>query len=106
MGVPAHYNLKSCRFRFQIQFVQIVQNVDRDAADFEHIGGGNLLRPGVAIHVAANRGNWRNLSQPFQDGRIADVAGMNDVVRAAQRGQSLRTKQSVSIGDDADDPIH
>ena len=103
MGVPAHNHLKSCRFRLQIQLVQIVKNVDRDAGDFEHIRGWNLPRPGVAIDIATNRCNGSNLSQRLQNGGIADVAGMNDVVRAAQRGESLGTKQAVSIGDDADD---
>ena len=103
MAVPADDNCKSRRFRLQIQFVQIVKHIDRDAADFEHIRGGDLPGPGFAIHISADRGNWRNLSQLFQDGGIADVAGMNDVVGAAQSGESLRTKQAVGIGDDADD---
>ena len=103
MGMPVNHNRKSRRLRFQIKLVQIVQHVDRDAADFEHIRGRNLARPGLAIHVAANRGDRRNLCQLFQNGRIADVAGMNDVVGAAQSGKSLRTKQAVGIGNDADD---
>ena len=103
MAVPVDDDRKSRSLRLQIQFVQVVQNVDRHAADFKHIGGRNFPRPSGAIHVAANRGDGRNLGQLFQDGGIADVPGMNDVVGTAQRGESLRAKQAVSIRDNADE---
>ena len=102
MAVPINNHGKSCRLRFQIQFAQVVQHIDRDATNFKHIGRRNLLRPGFPIHIAANGGNRRNLSQLFQDVRIADVSGMNDVVRSAQGGESFGTKQAMSIRNDAD----
>lgn len=86
VAVPINDNRKSGGFGFQIQFRQVVQDVDRHALDFKHIGGRNLLRPCFPIHVAADRGNRRDLSQFFQDNWIADVAGVNDIVRPAQGG--------------------
>ena len=106
MRVSINHNTKSRSLRLQIEFVQVVKNVDGDAADFEHIRGGNFAGPGIAVHVAANRGHRSNTSQLFQNGRIANVATMNDVVRSAQSGKSLGSKQAMGIGDNADDPIH
>ena len=105
MRMPAHHHLKSRSFRFEIQLVQIVKNVDRDAACFEHIRDGNLAGPGVAINIATNRGNRRNLSQLLQNGWVTDVTRMNDVVRTAKSSQGFRAKQAVSIGNDADDRL-
>ena len=93
---------KSRSIRLQIQFSQVMQYVDGDAANFKYVGRGNFPRPDFAIHVAAYGSHRRNRSQIFQDVRIADVASMNDVVGSAQGGKSLRTKQTVRVGDDAD----
>ena len=66
VAVSVDYDGKSSRFRFQIKLLKIVQHVDRDAANFEHIREGNFVRPGLAIDVAANRSNRCNLGQLFR----------------------------------------
>ena len=101
--MPAHHHPKSRSFGFQIQLVQIVKNVDRDSAYFEHIRGENFASPSIAIHVAANRCDRSDLGQLIQNGRITDVPSMNDVVGSAKNGESLRAKQAVGIRDNADD---
>ena len=103
MAVSEDYNIKSRLFGLQIQFVQVVEHIDRNSADFKHIRRRDLLGPRFPIHIAADRCYGRNLRQRFQDQRIADVASMNDVIRTTQSGKGLRAKQSVRIGDDADD---
>lgn len=80
-----------------------MQHVDGDTANFEHIRGGNLPRPGFAVHIAANGSDWPNLSQLAEDFATADVTSVNDVVRSAQGGKGFGTKQTVSIGNNPDD---
>ena len=94
MGMPADNHAKSRSFGLQIQFVQVVENIDRDPADFEHIRGGIFLAqasrstfPRIAVTGAIS-------ASLFRIARIADVASMNDVVGTAQRGKGLRAKQA------------
>lgn len=63
----------------------------------ERKGGG----PGIGVHVAAYGEDWCDGFELVEDCRVADIAGMNDDVRAAQRGQSFRTEKAVGIRDEA-----
>jgi hypothetical protein len=92
MAVSADNHIKSRSFGLQIQFIQVVKHVNRNSGDFKHIRGRDLLSPRFPVHIAADRGYGRNLSQRFEDHRIADVAGMNDVVGAVQSGKGLGAK--------------
>jgi hypothetical protein len=58
--------------------------------------------PAPLVIVAANGGDRRDLGQPLQDGRIADVAGVNDEIAAAKRFDRLGPQQPVGIGDQSD----
>ncbi len=102
VAVARDDHIKSSRLRFQIKIPKAVQHIDRDAAGFENIRERNIFRPGVAIYVAPNRSNRRNLSQLFEDHRVANVPGMNDVIGTAQRCDRLRTKHAMSIGNNSD----
>jgi hypothetical protein len=59
--------------------------------------------PRAVVDVPANRCDGRNLRQFVENFRSTDIAGVNDVLRNAQRLERLRTKQPVGIGDDADE---
>src|SRR5438067_9873579 len=63
---------------------------------------GHTARPAVAIVVAAHRRERRDFAQRIEDRRIADIAGVDDVRRAAQEAQRLGAKQAVGVGDEAD----
>ena len=91
------------RFRFQVEFLKIVQHVDGYFADLKNIRGRNFLCPCAVINVAAHGGQWRNRGQLVENLRIADVPGMNDVIGSLQCGESFRTQQAMSVGDHADD---
>lgn len=94
---------KSGRFGLQVELGEVVKNINRDAPDFEHVGGWNLLCPGSLIHVAADGGHRCNSCEFAEDGGIADVSGMNDVVGALQRGQSFGAEKAMSVGDNANE---
>jgi hypothetical protein len=85
--------------RVNIELGEIVQHVDRHPRDVELGVLGHGSRPAIAIVVAAHRGEWRELAQGVEDRRIADVAGVDDMRRAAQEAQRLGSKQTVRVGD-------
>jgi hypothetical protein len=88
---------------FQIERGEIVEYIDRGATEFDNFGLCQPSRPRCLVNVAADRGNGRNLGQLLQDFRITDVAGVDDLLRPAESCERFRTKQSVRVGDDADD---
>ena len=92
-----------CSLRLQIKLRQIVEHVDTEAADLDHLGLMQPARPRAFVDVPANRCDGRNLRQFVENLRSTDIAGVNDVLRNAQRLERLRTKQPVGIGDDADE---
>jgi hypothetical protein len=58
--------------------------MDCHATGFKFCDQRNSARPGTAIVVATHGGQRRQRSQLLQNFRRADVAGMDDVVGAAQ----------------------
>jgi hypothetical protein len=54
------------------------------------------------VVVAAHRGDRSDARQLIEDARIADVAGVDQVIAAGQRRQRLRAQEAVGIGDQAD----
>ena len=80
-----------------------MQDVNRHAAEFDNFGLGEPPGPAAFVDVAANGSEGCNCCQFFENFGIADIPGVNDVVRAAQRSDRFRTKQPVRVGDDADE---
>ena len=57
------------------------------------------MRPCVLVHIAAHGGQWGDGSKLFEDFRRAHIAGVNDVLGAAEGLDGLRPEEAVSIGD-------
>jgi len=102
MTVAGDHHLESSGFGFQIELSEIVEDVDRDASDFENFRLGELARPRIFVDVAANSSDRRDGRERLQDSRIADVSGMNDVLGTSQGFYCFEAKQAVRVGDDAD----
>ena len=54
MTVAGDHYLEPGGFGFQIELSEIVEDVDRDASDFENFSLGEFARPRVFVDVAAN----------------------------------------------------
>src|SRR5262249_13166492 len=67
-------------------------------------GGRRALCPGAAIVVPAHRAHRRDRPEPGQDVGRADVAGVDDTIDAAKRGERLGPHEAVGVRDDADVP--
>ncbi len=101
--VAGDHGAESRRFGLQIEFRQIVQYVDGNAGDLDCLGFRKFARPCSLIDVAADGGHRRDRCQHFEDLGRAHIARVNDMVGAAQGLDRFGPKQSVGVGDDADE---
>ena len=103
MTMPGDHRTESRRFGLQIKLRQIMQNVNRNATEFDDLGLAQLERPNSFIDVATYGRERRNGSQFVENPGRANVPGVNDVLGPAQCRERLRAKQAVRIGNDADE---
>lgn len=101
--MPRDHRVEPSGFGLQIELRQIVQHINGNACDLDGFSFRQSARPRTLVDIAANRGHGRNMLELFKNLRRANITRMNDVAHSAQRIQCFRTKQSVGIGDDADD---
>jgi len=81
MAVAVDHGCKAGGLRLQIQLCQVVQDINRNAADLNYFGFGQRAGPCSFIDVAPNCGERRNGFQLIENFRLADVPCMDDVVR-------------------------
>jgi hypothetical protein len=60
----------------------------------------------MRVDVAAYGAGRRERAEALQHLRAADVAGIEDEVRAGEGSDRLRPQQAVGIGDHADQGLH
>ena len=105
MAVARNHGFEPCSFRLQMELCHVVQDVDQDATDFDDLRLGQFAGPRSFVNVATNSGHRRDGSKSIKNLRVADVAGMDDMLRAGQCVQRLGPKQAVRVGDDADGEV-
>ena len=89
--------------RIQIEVLEGVDEIHETIVEFDGFGGGQSGAGSLGVDVAADSGEGREIAEGCKDGRIAYIAGVQDVVNACQSGQSFGTQQAVGVGDDADE---
>ena len=85
-----------------IELLEIVQDVDARVGRVERGGCGKGGGPGTFVDIAADGGDGREGAEAVEDGGIADVAGVDDVIGTGERGEGFGTEQAVGVGDDSD----
>jgi len=100
--MAGNYNAEAGSLRLQIELRQIVQHVDRNSADLDHLGLRQLTGPRPRVDISADGGEGREVRQFRQNLRCANVSRVNNVCGAAQGLDPFRTQQAVGVGDDAD----
>jgi hypothetical protein len=73
------------------EVVQIMQKEDGVGAKIDRDGLGQCFRPCARVVVAAHGRHGGERAKRFEDLGGADVAGVQDLVDAAQRGEGLRS---------------
>jgi hypothetical protein len=102
MSVAGNHGRESRRFGLEVQLSQIVQDIDRNTSDFEHLSFRKRAGPWPLVNVPAHPDDGSNLGKLFQYFWRADISGMNDVLRSAQTFNGFGPQQAVCVGDDAD----
>ena len=101
--VAADDDVESGDFRIEVKLFKVVQDIDRDILKFDGCGERKGRRPRFGVHVAANGEDGCDGFELVEDGRVADVACVNDGSGAFERGESFGAEKTVGIGDDAEE---
>ena len=94
-------DMESRHRRINIECRQVVQYIDGDGIEFDRHRGLQAGRPGAMIVIAAHRLEAGDFPQTAQHRGAANITRMQDVIDAAQGGDSLRPQQIVGVGDNA-----
>jgi hypothetical protein len=103
VGVPADNAGESGSPRIEIELAQVVNDVNGNFADSDHFGLRQMMRPSVAIDIAADGVHGSDPAQFVENRRIPDIAGMNNQAAATQGRDRIRAQQSVGVGDNSKD---
>ena len=91
MRVAGNDHVNSAGYGIQLQFMDIVQDVDRAPAEPYHLGVGITFRPVVGIDIPSDRNHRRNPAESGDDVRPTDIAGVDDMRHPGQALLSLWT---------------
>jgi hypothetical protein len=90
------------RGRVDGQLGEIVHHMDAHIADLHGLRRAYAARPERPVVVPADRGERRERAQLGEDLQRPDVAGVDDVRRAAQPLDRRGPQEAVGVGDEAD----
>src|SRR5580698_430935 len=77
-----------------------MQEIESESPEVDHLRCRQLRTSPGPVDIAANGSQWSDRAQFIEDRRIADIARMQNMVDAGQRGDRLRSKQAMRVGDD------
>lgn len=92
MGMTGHDDLKASGERVQIEGAKVMEYVQVNAFDFDHLCRGELPGPCAVIHVSTYGEHWPDFLQGLDHVGEANVARMHDEIRVLQRGKGLGTQ--------------
>ena len=78
------HDLESCGFRLQFELRQIVQHVDGNAGDLDDLIFRKFTSPRPIVDIAGDGSEGRKVCELFENFWRANVAGVDDVLRASQ----------------------
>ena len=91
MRVAGNDHVDSEGYGIQLQFTDIVEDVDRALSESYHLGVGITFRPVAGIDIPSDRNHRRNLAEAGDDVWPTDVAGVDDMLHPGQALLSLWT---------------
>jgi len=84
MRVSRNDYVNSTRTRIELQFLQVVQNVDGASAEPYYLRVGKVLRPVAGIDVPSDRSHRCNPAEPGDNIWASDIAGVDDMRDAGE----------------------
>ena len=102
VGVAADHGVEPLGSRVDIQLLQVVEDVDAEAAYFDRAGDGEPTGPGAPVVVAAN-GDYRcDPAELLEHFWPAYVPRVEDELAPLQRREHLGAEQVVGVRDHPD----
>lgn len=101
VGVAVEDDGHAGGLRLDIEIVQSVDHVDQAAGELYGLGGREGGAGAGTVDVAANGGEGGDLAEGVEDGWVAYVAGVEDVVDAAEGHDGFGAEEAVGVGEDA-----
>lgn len=86
----------------EVEVVHGVHEVEEVAGELDGLGWREIGAGARGVDVATDGGDGRDLLKGAEDGDLADVAGVEDMVDAGEGGERLGTEEAVGVGEDAD----
>jgi hypothetical protein len=105
MRVARNDDVETAQLRIELQFLDVVQDVNGAPAQFYHLGVRIVSRPVADIDVPSDRSDRRNPAEPGNDLWPTDITGVDDMRHAGELLLNLRAQQAVGIRDDSN-PKH
>lgn len=91
--------------RAEVEILARVDHVDQAASQLDGLGGGQERAGTVRVDVAPNGGDWRDAGELVEDGGVAYIACVEDVVDSSEGEENLRPEQAVRVGYYADEHL-
>ena len=85
----------------EVEHQKVVKHVDMAACQFDQLRLGKAAAASATVDIAPDCCQGSDVAQPVEDGGIADVSGVQDVLGIAQRQHGLGPEQAMGVGDDA-----
>ncbi len=101
VGVAVDHDGDAGGFRLDVQVVQGVDHVEKLAVELHGFRGGESGAGAGVVDVAADCGHGRELAEGVEEGGVAQVTGVEDVVDATQGVESFGAEEAVGVGEDA-----
>src|SRR5262245_2134284 len=98
--MAGHNGLTACRSA--AHFLDIMDHVHADIADWNDPGLRNILRPLFPVIVSSYSEDGCDRRKAFHNLRFADITGMKNHIDAMKRIDNLWTKQPMSVRHDTD----
>ena len=101
VAVPEDDHMEPGGLRLEVKPREIVQDIDRHAADFHDLGVLQFASPGALVDVAANSRYRDDGAKLVQNLGRAHVASLNDMLRSMQGRERFGPQQAVRVRNDA-----
>src|SRR5229473_4819770 len=99
--MTGNYNAYTRGGGVDVEFNEIVDDVDEYIADSDELGQRQPSRPGLGVVVASHRDQRRHEIELIENPSAADIAPMHDVVAAHEKCARLRPQKPMGIGDES-----
>jgi hypothetical protein len=101
MRVAGNDHVNSANCWIDLQFLKVVQDIERQLAEPYHLSFGTTFRPVAGIDVSSDRSDRRNPTESDENVRATNIASVDDMRHPGKPYLSLRPQKPVGVRDDS-----